>query len=259
MNKEKTLFEELYMTDISGGVKQLKKKYKDKRTGQEKQFGLSYLAWAYAYKEMKRIDPEAKEYPTMFELQLQNGQVIKVPYLWTPQGYFVEHTVIVKGHEEKEILPVLDNSNNPIKDPNAFQINNSNKRCFVKALAKHGLGLHIYVGEDFPDDIAPSSASESTPAQGFVPDESLMNVGYDSFMHDLGQWFNKFVELSPEINIPNIESWVLKRMNVNSYEQLKISQYGEVLATLRELYKVKENEIKSQQQANINPGGNWYE
>ena len=49
----------------------------------------------------------------------------------------------------------MNNQNKPIENPTPFDINTSNKRCFVKALAKHGIGLHLYVGEDLPEDITP--------------------------------------------------------------------------------------------------------
>lgn len=152
-------FEELYTRDLKGKVEKLKKTYTDRKTGQEKSFELAYLSWAYGWREMKRIDPKATEKIHTFPLITSNGVFdnAQVPYLSTPQGFFVKDTVTINGVSETEILPVLDNSNKPIQNPNSFQINTSLKRCFVKALAKHGIGLYLYVGEDLPEDI-------STPA-----------------------------------------------------------------------------------------------
>lgn len=149
-------FEELYTKDISKHVEKLKKTYEDKKTGQQKSFELSYLSWAYGWREMKRIDPYATETIHEFPLITNNGvfETVKVPYLMTPQGYFVKDTVTINGRSETEILPVLDSGNKPIKNPSSFQINTSLKRCFVKALAKHGIGLYLYVGEDLPEDIS---------------------------------------------------------------------------------------------------------
>lgn len=166
MAEEKSVatFEELYNRDIKKYVEKLKKTYKDKKTGQEKSFSLSYLSWAYGHREMKRIDPDATEKVHEFPL-IANGNVIegvKVPYLQTPQGFFVENTVTINGRSETEWLPVLDNSNRPIPNPTSFQINTSNKRCFVKALAKHGLGLYLYVGEDLPEDLSDSPKKEES-------------------------------------------------------------------------------------------------
>ena len=141
--KEFPTFEELYVLNIQEHV--------------EKKGKFSYLAWAYGWREMKRIDPEATEHIHEFPLVINGIAVegVAVPYLWTPQGYFVKNTVIFNGKSATEYLPVLNNQNKPIENPTPFDINTSNKRCFVKALAKHGIGLHLYVGEDLPEDITP--------------------------------------------------------------------------------------------------------
>ena len=49
-----------------------------------------------------------------------------------------------------QVHPVLDHQNKAITAPNAFQINTSIQRCLAKAIALHGLGIHIYAGEDLP-------------------------------------------------------------------------------------------------------------
>ena len=59
-------------------------------------------------------------------------------------------TVNVDGIEMTQVHPVLDNANKSVKEPNAFQINTSIQRCLTKAIALHGLGIHIYAGEDLP-------------------------------------------------------------------------------------------------------------
>ena len=48
-------------------------------------------------------------------------------------------------------LPVMDNYNKPIIEPNAMQVNTAMQRCLAKAIALHGLGLYIYQGEDLPN------------------------------------------------------------------------------------------------------------
>ncbi len=62
----------------------------------------------------------------------------------------IYYEVTVKRHTETELFPVLDYRNQRVVKPNAMQINNSLKRCFVKALALHGLGLYVFQGEDIP-------------------------------------------------------------------------------------------------------------
>lgn len=55
-------------------------------------------------------------------------------------------------------LPVLTNNNQPVKNPNAFDINRAQMRCLTKAIsAGTGIGLvQLYAGDDLPladDDI----------------------------------------------------------------------------------------------------------
>ncbi|MDM5266921.1 hypothetical protein KLEB303S_gp30 [Bacillus phage vB_BceS_KLEB30-3S] len=111
--------------------------------------GLSYLSWAWAWAETKKIDPRAKQVVHYFPYE--GNHDVKVPYLKTPNGFFVQVSVTIHGHTETEMLPVLDHRNKPIANPNAFEINKNQKRCLVKAIALHGLGLYVYAGEDIPE------------------------------------------------------------------------------------------------------------
>lgn len=110
----------------------------------EKKGQFSYLSWAWAVDQLRRLDPEA-----VWEVKRFDG----LPYIKSECGYFVEVAVTVKGVTLSQIHPVLDNRNKPIATPNSFQINTSIQRCLVKAIALHGLGLYIYAGEDLPNDI----------------------------------------------------------------------------------------------------------
>lgn len=128
----------------------------------EKKNGLSYLSWAWAWAETKKIDPRAKQHVHYFPYE---GNIdVQVPYLKTPNGFFVQVSVTIHDHTETEMLPVLDHRNKPIANPNAFEINKNQKRCLVKAIALHGLGLYVYAGEDIPEGAegGPKTLAEKT-------------------------------------------------------------------------------------------------
>ena len=108
----------------------------------EKKGRFSYLSWAYAVRELKKRHPSA----TWTVHEYGNG----VPFISTECGFFVKVTVMVNLIEMTQVHPVLDNQNKPINSPNAFQINTSIQRCLAKAIALHGLGIHLYAGEDLP-------------------------------------------------------------------------------------------------------------
>lgn len=102
----------------------------------EKKNGFSYLSWAWAWDQLMRLDPDASyEYPEPKSF----GETM-----------MVFCTVTAFGKSRTAHLPVMDHRNKPIANPDAFQVNTAMQRCFVKAIALHGLGLYIYAGEDLP-------------------------------------------------------------------------------------------------------------
>ena len=109
----------------------------------EKKGNLSYLSWAWAWAEVLKIDPAASwvahewaDRPAMF---LPDGSAM------------VKVSVTVKGDTKLCVLPVMDNRNRAIQNPDAFAVNTAIMRCLAKAIAMHGLGLYIYAGEDLPE------------------------------------------------------------------------------------------------------------
>jgi len=129
----------------------------------EKKNGLSYISWAWAWGELKRLYP--------FAWYRKHETAAGYPCFHDVQGYaFVKVTVGLDrtgDHEVTELMPVLDHRNKPIQGPNAFDVNNALQRCLTKAIAYHGLGHYIYAGEDVPSDAGatpPQSAGEARTA-----------------------------------------------------------------------------------------------
>tara|TARA_R110000824_G_scaffold85647_1_gene212667 strand:+ start:35 stop:634 length:600 start_codon:yes stop_codon:yes gene_type:complete len=129
--KKESLFEKLSKINVSKFT--------------EKKGKFTYLSWSWAVSELKKVSPEA--YWIIHEWGTEGNEK---PYQQTESGCFVKVTVIAEGVEMTQIHPVLDNRNNTIKTPNAFEINTSIMRCLTKAISLHGLGLYIYSGEDLP-------------------------------------------------------------------------------------------------------------
>ena len=114
----------------------------------EKKNGLSFLPWARAWAEVLKIDPEAQWFAHEY-----GPQGSEVPYMQQPDGScMVKVSVTIKGKCKGSILPVMNHRNQAIKGPDAFAVNTAIMRCLTKAVAMHGLGLNLYVGEDLPLD-----------------------------------------------------------------------------------------------------------
>ena len=107
----------------------------------EKKGRFNYLSWSWAWGILKEHYPKANfEY-----IKTENGKTA----FKDEEGYaFVRVAVTVEDETVEEDLAVMDNNNNDIQNPKPTQINNSLKRCLVKAMAFHGLGINVYAGED---------------------------------------------------------------------------------------------------------------
>lgn len=135
--KKPSTFDTLYAVDVKEDI--------------EDKGGFSYLSWPFAVRELRKVDPEAYWEVHTFTVPYSAELTVDAPYMVTPVGFFVSVSVTVAGVTLNQVHPVLDNRHNTIKVPNAFDINASIQRCLVKAIALHGLGLHIYAGEDLPE------------------------------------------------------------------------------------------------------------
>ena len=156
-------FQELYSLDVNKYV--------------EKKNDLSYLSWAYAWAEFKKIYPDAT-------YEVKKDAEGRCYFGDEDIGYMVYTSVSAGGLTYEMWLPVMDGANKAMKlrpytykvavwEWNAathkkekageqekavdaitmFDVNKTVMRCLVKNLAMFGLGLYIYAGEDLPTDI----------------------------------------------------------------------------------------------------------
>lgn len=110
----------------------------------EKKGNLTYLSWAWAWAEFKKIYPDA----TYEVVKFGDG---KPYYCDEKTGYMCYTKVKADGTEHEMWLPVMDSRNKAMLQPTMFDINKTIMRCLTKNLAMFGLGLYIYAGEDLPD------------------------------------------------------------------------------------------------------------
>ena len=111
----------------------------------EKKNGLSYLSWAWAWGELKKLHPTATY--TIYEN--------KDGWFYHTDGKtgWVKTGVSVEGIEHIEYLPIMDfkNKSIPADSITSFDVNKAIQRSLTKAVARHGLGLYVYSGEDLPE------------------------------------------------------------------------------------------------------------
>lgn len=112
----------------------------------EKKNNLTYLSWSFAWQELKKRFPES----TYTVYESPNGW----NYFTDGKSCWVKTGVTVNGIEHIEYLPVMDYKNKsiPADIVTSFDVNKAIQRSLTKAVARHGLGLYIYAGEDLPTE-----------------------------------------------------------------------------------------------------------
>ncbi len=112
----------------------------------DKKIGLTYVSWAEAWQELKKLYPTA------------NSKVYETPtgmFYWTDgKPCWVKVGVTVEGFEHIEYYPVMDLKNKSVSYENvtSSEVNKAIQRGITKAIARHGLGLYVYNGEDYPEE-----------------------------------------------------------------------------------------------------------
>lgn len=102
----------------------------------EKKGQLTYLSWTWAVDQLLLQDPMAVwEFP---EPRVYNDTMM------------VFCNVTALGKTMRMQLPVMDNRNAAIVNPDARKISDATMRCLAKCIACFGIGLYIFAGEDLP-------------------------------------------------------------------------------------------------------------
>jgi len=136
--------------------------------------GLTYLSWAWAWATAKENYPEATY--TIYE------DADGVFYHRDHNSAWVKTGVTIEGIEHIEYLPVMDFRNNSIDlvKIKSTDVNKAIQRSLTKALARHGLGLYVYAGEDLPSSEKEQPKVESkkttTVEVKGIPDDKMMDM-----------------------------------------------------------------------------------
>ena len=144
---------------------------------------LNYLSWSYAWGELLNNYPDA--FMTVYTRSVETVETTvqedkenaitkttttkstqEIPYFSDGRSCFVKVGVTVSGVEYIEYYPIMGLKNDAIRASSVTMtdVNKALQRAFVKACARHGLGLYIYAGEDLPEaeKAAPVEISNKT-------------------------------------------------------------------------------------------------
>lgn len=192
---EKNYFETLNAVDVS-----------DKT---EKKGGLTYLSWCFAWGELKKRHPDATY--TIYENE--NGW----NYHTDGKSCWVKTGVTVNGVEHIEYLPVMDfkNKSIPLESVTSTDVNKAIQRSVTKAIARHGLGLYIYAGEDLPEEM-------QAEAEAKVKENLAKKIS------------DKDLKILEGMLKPNQIEWVLGECRVKALADLTNEQFGNIMRSLNQ-------------------------
>lgn len=149
----------------------------------EKKNNLSYLSWAWAWQILK------EKYPSATYTIYENKDGLN--YHTDGHTCWVKTGVTVEGIEHIEYLPIMDfrNASIPVGKVTSFDVNKAIQRSLTKAVARHGLGLYIYAGEDIPDpyddELRAMVNAETQPVQKPLSapksDKPMMHQGHENW------------------------------------------------------------------------------
>jgi hypothetical protein len=195
----------------------------------EKKQNLSYLSWAWAWAEALKADPAAT-----FDVKTFDGK----PYMDVNGTGMVWVTVTMFGKPMTCFLPVMNHRNQPIQNPDSFQVNTAIMRCMTKGLALHGLGLYIYAGEDLPqgDETEPVIVKAVTPDGTAMADVQVNTGQADANAELFAEGMMTYTNHCTDVKGLN-SYW---KANQGQLDALKVSHpdlYGQVRNRFAELKK----------------------
>lgn len=118
----------------------------------EKKGQLSYLSWAYAWGTLMKYYPNCSY--CYFEPNVLADGTVEV-----------EVELTIEDMTRRMWLPVMDNRNKAIQNPDSRAVSDTRMRCLVKCIAMFGLGYHLYCGEDINPVVASTPISEVQSAK----------------------------------------------------------------------------------------------
>lgn len=189
--KKKSVFAILSAIDCSEHVE-------TKKNGQTE---LSYLSWAWAWHICK------EHFPTATYTIYEDAQ--GRPYFTDGRTCWVKTGVTIEGLEHIEYLPIMDyrNASIPVDRVTSFDMNKAIQRSLTKAVARHGLGLYIYAGEDLPWSEEEAKAQEAAAAAEKPAKQTKSRKDKETPAPA-----EKVPETAPYVPLPQSQYWTVVRL-----------------------------------------------
>jgi|TARA_B100001939_G_scaffold319043_1_gene306922 hypothetical protein len=136
----------------------------------EKKGNFDYLSWANAWALIKLKYPNAQR-------NVYEDQATGLNFFTDGKTAYVKVGIVINDLEHIDYLPIMDFRNNSIRVEKitSMDVNTAIQRSTAKAVAMHGLGLSLWVGEDI------TAVSGETPAKKLAPGTYTLKTDGDDW------------------------------------------------------------------------------
>lgn len=227
-NNKKSVFETLNTINVSGKT--------------EKKNGLTYLSWAYAWAEVKKLYPTAQYH--VYERDTQ--QYGPVNYFTDGKTCWVKVGVTIEGMEHVEMLPVMNfkNQSIPLDKVTSCDVNKAIQRAITKAIGRQGLGLYVYAGEDLPESESQAQPVvvkpvEKATAQAVQPAQAPVKKDTRPVTDQMISFIRDSIK---ERGLK--EEFIYKSYKIGKLEDLQVYQAKHICKNLDKLKQMFDNEKK---------------
>lgn len=201
MEKNKHIFKGLSAISIKGKT--------------DKKGKFDYLSWASAWSMIKTAYPSAQR--KVYECQ-ETG----LNFFTDGKTAYVKVGITIENLEHIDYLPVMDYRNNSINIDKltSMDVNTAIQRSTAKAIAMHGLGLSLWIGEDTLQTSTPKATPVSkTP----VPQESTLitlDIGDNNWTKVL-----KYIASNKELGLPKIVKNLEVKYKIKAVVKKELSKH----------------------------------
>jgi len=173
----------------------------------------SYLSWASAWSLIK------EEFPTTQRLVYEN-EYTGLNYFTDGTSAYVKVGISVDGLEHIDYLPIMDYRNQSIKidKVTSMDVNTAIQRSTAKAIAMHGLGLSLWIGEDLTKSISEPVAPKKATAE--APLNVTLDIGDANWAKVLS-----YVAQNKTIGLPKIVKNLETKYSIKASVKKELSKH----------------------------------
>ena len=195
--EKKNVFKELSAIDVSDKI--------------EKKGKLDYISWANSWALLKSKYPNAQR--IVYE-SLETG----LNFFTDGQTAYVKVGIKINDLEHIDFLPVMDFRNNsiPLTKMTTMDVNTAIQRSTAKAIAMHGLGLSLWIGEDTTPVVAQPTPVSKNPIKQVI-DLNIGDTNWDKVL--------KYISANKELGLAKIVKALETKYKVKALVKKEIAKH----------------------------------